>query len=153
MAGTKNKRVMKETINVLVIEDNEYYNNLISNAIQQSISPFFFKGNYQLVLRSYTDAGEYIRKIRSNELKCDHTIVFVDYYLGDNLNATHIINLLKEQSCDAMIVLLSQSKEVKEKTSQVPYDYFVVKDRFAPLLCSLYVRQYIENKYSVSLDK
>jgi hypothetical protein len=144
---------MKETINVLVVEDNEYYNNLISNAIQQSISPFLFKGNYQLVLRSYTDAGEYIRKIRSNELKCDHTIVFVDYYLGNGLNAAHIISLLKEKSSDAMIVLLSQSKAVKEKTSQVPYDYFVVKDRFAPSLCSLYVQQYIENKYSVSLDK
>ena len=144
---------MKETINVLVIEDNEYYNIMLSNSIQQSVNPLLYKGNYQLVLRSFTDAGEYIRKIKSKELECDHTIVFIDYYLGNGINAAHVIRLLKELSCDAMVVLLSQSKVIKEKACRGLFDYFVVKDRFAPALCSLYLQQYLENKYSVSLDK
>jgi DNA-binding NtrC family response regulator len=144
---------MKKKINVLVIEDNEYYSNLLSNAIQQSLNPILTKGNYQLVLRSFTNANEYIRKIKSGELECDHTAVFIDYYLGEGLNASHIINLLKEHSSDAMVVLLSQSSKVKEKIDTVPYDYFVVKDKFAPALCGLYLQQYIENKYSVSLDQ
>jgi DNA-binding NtrC family response regulator len=143
---------MKQTINVLVIEDNEYYNNMLSNAIQQSVNSLLFKGRHQLVLRSFTDANEYIRRIRSNELDCKDTIVFVDYYLGDGINAAHIIKMLKEHSCDTMVVLLSQSKAVKEKSTQIPYDYFVVKDHLAPALCSLYLKQYIENKFSVTLD-
>ncbi len=143
---------MKETIKVLVIEDNEYYNNLLSNAIQQSVNPMLFKGKHQLVLRSFTDANEYIRKIKSNELECNDTIVFVDYYLGEGINAGHIIKILKEHCSDAMVVLLSQSNSVREKSNLVPYDYFVVKDKFAPSLCGLYLQQYIENKYSVSLD-
>lgn len=145
--------MIKETINVVVIEDDEYYNNLISNAIHQGVSPFLLKGKFQLVLRSFTDAAEYMRKLRSLELKCDHTVVFVDYYLGNGINAAHIIKLLKEFSSEAMVVLLSQSKAVKERTGQIPFDYFVVKDRFAPALCCLYLQQYIENKYSVSLNK
>jgi DNA-binding NtrC family response regulator len=144
---------MKEKINVLVIEDDEYYNNVISNAIHQSVCPFLVKGKYQLELRSFTDAAEYIRKIKSGELKCDHSVVFVDYYLGNGINAAHIIKLLKELSSEAMVVLLSQSKAVREKIRQIPYDYFVFKDRFAPALCSLYLQQFIENKYSVSLSK
>jgi response regulator of citrate/malate metabolism len=143
---------MKKTINVLVIEDNEYYNNMLSNAIQQSVSSFLFKGKYQLVIRSFTDANEYIRKIRSKELECSDTIVFVDYYLGEGINASHIIKVLKENSCDTMVVLLSQSPEVKEKSSLISYDYLVVKDDYAPALCSMYLKQYIENKYSVTLD-
>jgi hypothetical protein len=111
------------------------------------------RGEYQLVLRSFNDANEYIRKIRSKEIDCDYTAVFIDYYLGDGINAGHVIKLLREQSCDAMVVLLSQSKSVKEKGTSIPYDYFVVKDKFAPALCGLYLQQYIENKYSVSLGQ
>jgi hypothetical protein len=144
---------MKKTIKVLVIEDDEYYNSLLSNAIQQSVNRVLAKGNYQLVLRSFTDAGEYIRKIKSKELDCDYTAVFIDYYLGAGINAGHVINLLKEHSSDAMVVLLSHSNQAREKGDPIPYDYFVVKDKFAPALCGLYLQQYIENKYSVSLDQ
>ena len=140
-----------ETINVLVIEDNEYYNNLLSNAIKQRVSTLLFKGKYQLVLRSVTDANEYVRKIESNELDCKNTIVFVDYYLGNNINASHIISLLKKHECDPMVILLSQSKEVKEKSNEFHFDYFVEKDNLAPALCSLYLKQFIENRFSVTL--
>jgi len=144
---------MKKTIKVLVIEDNEYYNNALSNAIQQSVNPILAKGNYQLVLRSFTNAAEYIRKIKSNELECDYTAVFVDYHLGEGINAGHVIELIKEHSGDALVVLISQEQTVREKSDKVSYDYFVVKDKFAPALCGLYLQQYIENKYSVSLDQ
>jgi len=143
----------KKTINVVVIEDNEYYNNLLSNAIHQSANLFLAKGTHKLVLRSFTNANEFIRKIKSKEIECDHTVVFVDYYLSDGINAGHVIDLLKEYSCDAMIVLLSQSRSVKEMTEPFKYDYFVVKDKYAPALCGLFLQQYIENKYSVSLDQ
>jgi hypothetical protein len=147
-----NHTIMKKTINVLVIEDNEYYNNVLSNAIHQSVSSLLFKGKYQLVLRSFTDANEYIRKIASKELDCKDTIVFVAYYLGDDINAAHVIKMLKENSCDTMVVLLSQSIAVKEISNSIPYDYFVVKDHLAPAFCSLYLKQFIENKFSVTLD-
>jgi len=144
---------MKKTIKVLVIEDNEYYNYALSNAIQQSVNPILAKGDFQLVLRSFTNAAEYIRKIKSRELECDHTAVFVDYNLGDGINAGQVIDLIKEHSDDALVVLISQEITVREKSDQVSFDYFVVKDKFAPALCGLYLQQYIENKYSVSLDQ
>ena len=144
---------MKNIINVLVIEDNEYYNTMLSNTIQQSVNSLVLKGEFQLVLRSFTDANEYIRKIKSKELECNNTIVFVDYYLGDGINAAHIIKILKELSCDTMVILLSQSKIVKEKNTNIPYDYFVVKDNLAPALCSLYLHQFIENKFSITIDE
>ncbi len=143
---------MKKTINVIVIEDNENYNNMLSNTIQQSVNPFLLKGSYQLVMRSFTDANDYVRKIKSRELECSDSIIFMDYYLGDGINAGHIIKILKDNNVDTTIVLLSQSKAVREKNNMLSYDYFVVKDHLAPALCSLYLRQFIENKFCVTLD-
>lgn len=144
---------MKKTINILVIEDNEYYSNLLSNAIQQSLNGILTRGQYQLVLRSYTNAAEYMKKIKAGDLSTKYDAVFIDYYLGEGLNAGHVIKVLKEHSCEAMVILLSQSKSVREKLHTIPHDYFVVKDDFAPALCGLYLQQHIENKYSVSLDR
>lgn len=143
---------MKETINVIVIDDNEYFNNVLSTALHQSVSSILFKGRHQIVMRSFTNGEEYIRKIRSGELKCNNSVIFVDYYLGDSLNASQIIKLLKDNNSDSMIVLMSQSAGVKDKEELPEYDYFVVKDNFAPALCSLYLKQFIENRFSVSVD-
>ena len=93
-----------------------------------------------------------MKKIKAGDLSSNYDAVFIDYYLGDGLNAGHVI-VLKEHSCDAMVILLSQSKSVKRKLHTIPHDYFVVKDEFAPALCGLYLQQHIENKYSVSLDR
>ncbi|HOW09996.1 MAG TPA: hypothetical protein PLX08_09355 [Bacteroidales bacterium] len=144
---------MKNKINVLVIEDNEYYGNLLANAIQNSINPFLERGDFQLVIHTFTNAAEYIRKVESGKIKCDYNAVFIDYFLGEGISADDVINTLKKQSCNAMIVLMSHSKDVKEKYDFINYNYFVVKDRFAPSLCGLYLQQYIEDKYSVSLDQ
>lgn len=148
----KSKSMMKKKINILVIDDDEYYNNLLSNSIMQSINSLLFKGDFQLVLRSFTDIREYLRKVESKELDCQDVIVFIDYYLGDDINASQAIKMVRQNSHDTMIVLLSQSGSVKEESSALPYDYFVVKDNYAPAFCSLYLKQFIENKFSVTLD-
>jgi CheY-like chemotaxis protein len=138
---------MKKTFNVLVVEDNEYYNNLLSKILQQASSSFSLKEKYRMVLHSFTDSLECIRKIKSGELMKHDTIAFVDYYMGNGVNGAHIIKLLKEQNSDTMAVLLSQSKSIEEKSSLAHPDYIVKKDNLAPALCRLYLEQFIENKF------
>jgi len=138
---------MKKTINVLVVEDNEYFNNLLSKVLQQSVNAVQPGRNYKLVLHSFTDSLECVKKIKSRELENKDTIAFVDYYMGNGVNGAHIIKLLKEQNNDTMAVLLSQSKSIEEKSSLSHPDYFVKKDNLAPALCRLYLEQFIENKF------
>ena len=137
---------MKKTINVLVVEDNEYFNNLLSKVLQQSVNAVRPGRNYKLVLHSFTDSLECVKKIKSRELENKDTIAFVDYYMGNGINGAHIIKLLKEQNHDAMTVLLSQSKAIEEKNNLNHPDYIVMKDSLAPALCRLYLEQFIENK-------
>ena len=136
---------MKKTINVLIVEDNKYYNNLLSKALQQSIGAIRNKERYKMVLYSFTDSHKCLQKIKSGSLEQTDTIAFIDYYLGDGINGAHIIKLLKEQNKDIMVILLSQSKAVEERKDFAQYDYFIVKDNSSIALCQLYFEQYIDN--------
>jgi len=138
---------MKKTVNVLVIEDNEYYNNLIFNTLQQSTHFFKQAINYQLVLHSFIDSNECVRKIESREFRDNDTIAFVDYNAGNGITGSQIIGLLKKENTNTIAVLLSQSKTIDTENSLNNHDYFVIKDLFAPALCRLYLDQYIENKF------
>jgi hypothetical protein len=138
---------MKKTIDVIVVEDNEYYNNLIFNTLQQST--YFFKHGvkYQLILHSFLDSHECIKKIESREFRDNDIIAFVDNNAGSGITGTQIIRLLKNENSNTIAVLLSHSKKQPADNPVHDYDYFVIKDTFAPALCRLYLDQYIENKF------
>jgi hypothetical protein len=129
------------------MEDNKYYNNLLSAALRQKISKIQDRFNYKIVLHSFTDSEKCIKKIKSNELLQNDTIAFVDYYLGDGINGSHIIKILKEQSREVMVILLSQSRAVGQRPNPVKYDFFVAKDSSALALCCLYLEQFADNKF------
>lgn len=137
---------MKKSINVLLVEDNEYYNDLLSQVLKSSERFIQGRADQQLMFYSFTDHRECIRKIRSGELNLDDTIAFVDYYLGKGINGGHLIKILKDANRDTTAILISQSKDVVEKTMVNHHDYFVVKDETAPALCLLHLEQFIENK-------
>lgn len=138
---------MNKKINVLVVEDNEYYNNLIFNALQQSIHFFQRKMNYHLVFHSFIDSTECMQKIESPEFMENDVIAFVDHNMGNGISGAQIIKLLKKINSNTLAVLLSPSRTIEDRSTQNNYDFFVIKDTFAPALCRLYLDQYIENKF------
>ena len=138
---------MKQKINVLVVEDNEYYNNLIYNALQQSAYFVQRKMKYQLVIHSFVDSSDCIRKIESREFNENDVVAFVDHNMGNGISGAQIIKQLKKENSNTLAVLLSQSASVEERSIQNNYDFYVIKDIFAPALCRLYLDQYIENKF------
>jgi len=138
---------MKQTVNVLVVENNEYLNNLIFNALQQSIHFVQSKLNYKLVLHSFVDSVDCLRKIESREFIDNDVVAFVDRNMDNGISGTQIIKLLKRENSNILAVLLSQTRISEERSMQNNYDYFVIKDTFAPALCRLYLDQFIENKF------
>jgi CheY-like chemotaxis protein len=138
---------MKQKINVLVIEDNEYYNNLIFNALQQSSHFVQKKMQYQLILHAFIDSSDCMKKIESREFIDNDVVAFVDHNMGNGISGAQIIRQLKKENCNTLAVLLSQTRSVEERSAQNNYDFCVIKDTFAPALCRLYLDQYIENKF------
>jgi CheY-like chemotaxis protein len=138
---------MTQTVNVLVVEDNEYYNNLIFNALQQSTHFVKRKMKYKLVLHSFVDSSDCMKKIESREFIDNDVVAFVDYNMDKGISGAQIIRLLKKENSNTLAILLSQSRSVEERSIQNNYDFYVIKDTFAPALCRLYLDQYIENKF------
>jgi hypothetical protein len=138
---------MKQKINVLVIEDNEYYNNLILNALRQSVHFIQPKMQYQMVLHSFIDSSYFMKQIESHEFIENNVIAFVDQFMGNGISGSQIIKKLKKENCNTLAILLSQSPDIEERTTQKNYDFCVIKDTFAPALCRLYLDQFIENKF------
>jgi len=138
---------MKQTVNVLVVEDNEYFNNLIFNALQQSIHFDQTKLKYKLVLHSFIDSVDCLRKIESREFIDNDVVAFVDSKMDNGISGAQIIKLLKKGNSNTLAVLLFQSRIIDERSSHNNYDFFVIKDTFAPALCRLYLDQFIENKF------
>ena len=138
---------MKQTVNVLVVEDNEYFNNLIFNALQQSMHFDKTKLKYKLVLHSFIDSVDCLRKIESCEFIDNDVVAFVDSKMDNGISGAQIIKLLKNGNSNTLAVLLFQSRIIDERSSHNNYDFFVIKDTFAPALCRLYLDQFIENKF------
>jgi CheY-like chemotaxis protein len=138
---------MKQTVNVLVVEDNEYLNNLIFNALQQSIHFVQSKLNYKIVLHSFVDSVDCLRKIESREFIDNDVVAFVDSNMDNGISGPQIIKLLKSENSNILAVLLSQTRNAEERSTQNNYDFLVIKDTFAPALCRLYLDQFIENKF------
>jgi CheY-like chemotaxis protein len=138
---------MTQTVNVLVVEDNEYYNSLIYNALQQSTHFVKRKMKYKLVMHSFVDSLDCMKKIESKEFIDNDVVAFVDNNMDNGISGAQIIRQLKKENCNTLAVLLSQSRTIEERSLQNNYDFYVIKDTFAPALCRLYLDQYIENKF------
>ena len=138
---------MIKTVNILIVEDNEYFNNLIFNALQQSIHFIQREMDFRLVLHSFVDSSVCMRKIESHEFVDNDLIAFVDGKTDNGISGTQIIKLLKKENTNTLAVCLSQSNTLEERRFWNNYDFFVIKDTFAPALCRLYLDQFIENKF------
>jgi len=138
---------MRKAFTVLVMEDNQYYNTLLTRTLANTGSLIEEKHECSVRLLSFTDPGECILRVRSDDFKKDSIIAFIDYYTGDGINGEHISKLLKKLYPDSFVVLLSHSGEPGRNKNPI-HDFFVIKDPHAPALCSLYLEQFIDNKFS-----
>jgi len=139
---------MNNSVIVLVVEDNEYYNSLLSRTLQKSGDNLQLKHDCMVKIHSFTDANECINMIRSGELGNSDIIAFVDYYIGNGITGGHIVRLLKNHNAGSQVLLMSQSKAIAEKEKSGQHDFFILKDGFAPAICRLYLEQFIDNKFS-----
>jgi len=138
---------MKKTVRILLLEDNQYFNCLLLQELRNCVNGDRFRTEFRFIFHTFTDTCDFIARLKSPDFKDAYSIAFIDYFLGDGINGSHIIKMLRERSAGTSIVLLSQSKSVKEEVSPSSYDYFVTKDNSAVALCRLCLEQFLENKY------
>jgi DNA-binding NtrC family response regulator len=132
----------KNHFRIVVLEDSEFYNNILSRKLQNYISAIAYDKEYSFDIDSYTNLNDCLYNLNT-----DTDIAFVDYYLGDSKNALYVLKKIKQKCSNCKVVIISQSKDsvlsfqiIKEGAVD-----FISKDNDA-LMRSCYIAEDIINE-------
>jgi DNA-binding NtrC family response regulator len=118
----------RKTIRIAVVEDNEYYNHLLTSGLKVHLASLPYASMIHFEINSYTNAHDALVNITKNT-----DIVFLDYYLGDMFTGLDILRKIKKVNPHCKVVMLSQVKNLQ--TSLIPLlegaSDFVFKDAMA----------------------
>jgi CheY-like chemotaxis protein len=118
----------RKTIRIAVVEDNEYYNHLLTSGLKVHIASLPCADSVHFEINSYTSAHDALVNITKST-----DIVFLDYYLGDMFTGLDILRKIKKANPQCKVVMLSQVKNLQ--TSLIPLlegaSDFVFKDHLA----------------------
>jgi DNA-binding NtrC family response regulator len=132
----------KNHFNIVVLEDSDFYNNILSRKLENYTSSIAFDKDLSFDIYSYTNINDCLSNLNS-----DTDIAFVDYYLGDSKNAIDIIKKIKQKCTHCKIIIISQSKNVKTSLETIREGAcdFILKDHTA-LMRSCYIVEHIINE-------
>lgn len=132
---------MQESFKIVILEDNDFYNHLLTRQLQSYTDAIAEDKGYAIEIQSYTTAADCIRN-----LKPDTDVVILDYYLGDS-NGLEVLKSIHEKSPGCKVIVMSQVKNMKTsfETLNAGAVTFIYKDRDA-LMQSCYVVEEIMNE-------
>lgn len=99
----------KQNIQVVLVEDNPYYNRLITKYVRTICSGSFFS-DFQFTIKSYLSAHECIENMED-----DWNILILDYFLfnrdeDDILNGADVLKETQKYCPDCNVIILSSLK-------------------------------------------
>jgi CheY-like chemotaxis protein len=93
-------------IKIVILEDNEFYNAVLTKQLQNFTEGISHFKKIHFDIQSFTYAQDCIRN-----LKEDVDIVFSDYYLGNGVTASDVLEQIKNSCIECKFVVLSQTSD------------------------------------------
>lgn len=127
---------------IVVLEDSEFYNNILSKKLQNYIKPISIDKEYSFEIQSYTNLNDCLYNLTP-----DTDIAFVDFYLGDSKNALYVLRKIKQKCANCKVVVISQSKNSMTELQTINEGAidFITKDNDA-LMRSCFIAEDIINE-------
>ncbi len=142
------QQITKE-LDVLIIEDDLYFNNLLVKRLESLNHDPKIKLNYQVRIRQVFDLEEYLEKADPQLEKDRQTIAFIDYFLGEGKTGVQLSEKLLTLNDQVKIVIMSQSEEIINRLRNAkPRNNMytsLVKYEHTPEICSIIVENYLKN--------
>jgi DNA-binding NtrC family response regulator len=121
-------KTAEKSVKIVVIEDNEFFNQLLTTRLKNYIYPIADDQQFNLMVKSYTNPKDALRNMEQ-----DTDIVFLDYYLGDSVNGMDVMKKIKKACSSCNVIIISQVKSLQ--TSLVTLlegaSEFILKDKNA----------------------
>lgn len=142
------KRYTKE-LDVLIIEDDHYYNNLLAKRLNNLSQDPRISAHYQIRVRQVFDPDQYLDQADPTLEKERQTIAFIDYFLGRGDTGVDLSEKLLALNDQVKIVIMSQSEEMINKLRNAkPRNNMytsLVKYEHTPDICCIIVENYLKN--------
>lgn len=110
---------------IQLLDDNQFFLHIFKQKLQLHINKL--KEGYELdvVITPFSDYLEFLRNI-----KHDTDLTFLDFYLGNGLNAINLLTDLKRYGVDGKIAMISELKNLEflAERLQGHIDQFLQKD-------------------------
>jgi response regulator of citrate/malate metabolism len=119
---------LKKQFKIVVLEDNEFYNNILSGYLKKYTDEMSYKKDFCFDIESYTTSQDCLRNLKPNT-----DIAIIDYYLGESTNGLNILNLIKEKCMNCKVIIISQFRNIKTyyQTLNEGAYHFIFKDKDA----------------------
>jgi DNA-binding NtrC family response regulator len=104
----------KKIFRILVLEDNEIFNDLLSKQLEQYTSSLAMHKSCLFDIQSFTSSSDCLRN-----LKNDTDIAFVDYYLENGVTGSDILKKIKEKCWDCKVIIISRVKSSKTSITAI----------------------------------
>ncbi len=97
----------RSKLKIAVLEDNTFYNKLLSNQIESFAKQLAEEKNCDVEVLSYTDVDDFL-----NDLDYTMDAVILDYYLGKGFTALDVIKKIRLYAKCCKVAVMSQAQNV-----------------------------------------
>jgi len=143
------KTISVKDINVFIMEDDIFFNNLLAKKIVALNNKSDIKNRFNLSIKQFSKPGDFVQVIENNKNADTPTVAFIDYYLGYGINGMHLVYLLEEINKDIKVVLLSQSEKIIKNTRfpKIKNNSFIKiqKHEYTPDICCAILENHMNN--------
>ncbi|MFW5657635.1 MAG: hypothetical protein ACOC0C_08455 [Bacteroidota bacterium] len=142
----------KQEIDVIIMDDDNFYNELIKKTFLNFQELPEIQSNYKLNVTQIFEPQECVRKALSIKNDGIPKIAFIDYYLGHEVTGDQIIKILLDRHIPIEIVLISQSEEVignRMMKIDSPHQNKIYKHGHTPVLCCMMLNRFIKTLENV----
>lgn len=134
--NTKTRSI--NSFEIVVIEDNQLTNTILSRALESTIKSIQSLINLPINFLSFHNGSDYLSYLESKDFSNSRLIVFSDYHLENNMDGGEILKFTKQKKADASVIIMSDSSNEQIWLDAVKNGAycFLPKSNKIPIVCS-----------------
>lgn len=133
----------RKSYTIVVIDDDEFFNRLVVRKANVAAEKIKYILKKEVNVLSYTSGEKFLNDMKKNKFQLVNLIVFLDYYLGQNLNGLLILNRLMFLETDPVVFIFSDrnDRHIAVEVRKAGAVLFMRKDVYTPDICQVLLEE------------
>jgi FixJ family two-component response regulator len=133
----------RKSYTIVVIDDDEYFNRLIVSKANVAAEKIKYLLKKDVAVLSYTNGDKFLKDLQNQQFQMMNLIVFLDFYLGQNLNGLFILNRLMFLENEPAVFIFSDrnDRQIAVEVKKAGAILFMHKDVYSPDICQVLLEE------------